>query len=240
LTAGTPAASIAQPRPLKRSGAAREVDMVYLPKHFTETDPAILAGIMEQHSFATLISHGESGLIASQLPFMYVRGEGPHGTLLCHLARPNPQVADLKAGREALVVFAGPHAYVSPNWYEKKPAVPTWNYVAVHAYGTPRAIEGSAELIRLVSDLAELHEGGRVEPWRLADEPADYAAGMVRGIVGFAIPIARLEGKFKLSQNRNAADRGRVIAALRDENDVGATAVAALMASRETEQSAGK
>src|SRR5205085_8976202 len=91
LTASAPAASIARGRPF---WTAREVDMVYLPKHFTETDPTVLAGIMEHHSFATLISHGERGLIASQLPFMYVRGEGPHGTLLCHLARPNPQIAD--------------------------------------------------------------------------------------------------------------------------------------------------
>jgi len=214
--------------------AAREVDMVYLPKHFTEADPAVLADIMARNSFATLITHGADGLIASQLPFMYERGAGAQGTLLCHLARPNPQVADLKAGGEALVVFAGPNAYVSPSWYEKKPAVPTWNYVAVHAYGTPHAIEGEAELIRLVGDLAERHEGGRAAPWRLADEPADYAKGMVRGIIGFAIPVTRLAGKLKLSQNRSAADRGRVIAALRGENDPGAAAIAALMACRES------
>jgi transcriptional regulator len=214
--------------------------MVYLPKHFTETDPSVLAELMAQHSFATLISHGDNGLIASQLPFMYARGEGAHGTLLCHLARPNPQVADLKVGREALVVFAGPHAYVSPSWYEKKPAVPTWNYVAVHAYGTPRAIEDSAALIRLVGELAELHEGGRKAPWRLSDEPADYATGMVRGIIGFAIPVARLHGKFKLSQNRNAADRRRVIAALRAESDPGAHDVAALMERRESAPEAAK
>ncbi|HEX3500107.1 MAG TPA: FMN-binding negative transcriptional regulator, partial [Stellaceae bacterium] len=220
--------------------AAREVDMVYLPKHFTEADPAVLAEIMERNSFATLISHGKDGLIASQLPFMYERAAGPHGTLLCHLARPNPQVADLKEGREVLVVFAGPHAYVSPNWYEKKPAVPTWNYVAVHAYGTPRVIEDSGDLTRLVGDLAELHEGGRKAPWRLADEPADYAAGMVRGIIGFAIPIARLQGKFKLSQNRSPADRSRVVAALRGENHQGATDVAALMESRETQPAPAK
>jgi transcriptional regulator len=210
--------------------------MVYLPKHFHEADPAVLADVIERNSFATLVTHGADGLIASHLPFMYRCDEGAHGTLLCHLARPNPQVADLLAGSEALVVFAGPHGYVSPSWYEKKPAVPTWNYVAVHAYGTPRAIEDSAALIRLVGELAELHEGGRKAPWRLSDEPADYAAGMVRGIIGFAIPIARLEGKFKLSQNRSAVDRRLVVAALRDENDPGASAVAALMESRETER----
>jgi len=215
--------------------AAREVDMVYLPKHFTETDPAVLAEIMERNSFATLVTHGKDGLIASQLPFMYERAAGVQGTLLCHLARPNPQVADLKEGREVLVVFAGPHTYVSPSWYGTTPAVPTWNYVAVHAYGTPRAIEDSAALIRLVGDLTTLHEGGRAVPWRLADEPTDYIKGMVRGIIGFVIPITRLQGKLKLSQNRSSADRSRVIAALRGESHPGAADIAALMESRETE-----
>jgi len=179
------------------------------------------------------VTHGTDGLTASQLPFMYEGAAGAPGTLFCHLARPNPQVADLKQGREVLVVFAGPHAYVSPSWYATRPAVPTWNYVAVHAYGTPRAIEGEAELIRLVGTLAERHEGGRAAPWRLADEPANYINGMVRGIIGFAIAVTRLEGKFKLSQNRSATDRGRVIAALRGEGDHGASDIAALMESRE-------
>jgi transcriptional regulator len=214
--------------------------MVYLPKHFHEADASVLADVIERNSFATLITHGKDGLIASHLPFMYRRDEGAQGTLLCHLARPNPQVADLLAGSEVLVVFAGPHSYVSPSWYEQKPAVPTWNYVAVHAYGTPRAIEESDALIRLVGALSELHEGGRKAPWRLADEPADYVKGMVRGIIGFAIPVARLQGKFKLSQNRNAADRRRVIAALRAEDDAGAHEVAALMERRESAADAAK
>ncbi len=218
----------------------REVDMVYLPKHFSESDPVVLAELIERNSFATLISAGEDGLIASHLPFMYRREAGPHGTLLCHLARPNPQVAHLKAGREVLIVFAGPHAYVSPSWYAKKPAVPTWNYVAVHAYGTPRAIEDSAELIALVGALSELHEGGRAAPWRLADEPADYIKGMVRGIIGFAVPVARLQGKFKLSQNRDAVDRSRVIAALRGDNDQGAHDIASLMERRESATATAK
>jgi transcriptional regulator len=220
--------------------AAREVDMVYLPKHFTEADPTVLAEVMERNSFATLVTHGKDGLIASQLPFMYNRAAGAQGTLLCHLARPNPQVADLQEGREVLVVFAGPHAYVSPSWYETRPAVPTWNYVAVHAYGTPRMIEDPAALTRLVGDLAALHEDGRAVPWRPADEPADYIKGMVRGIIGFAIPVARLQGKFKLSQNRSAADRNRVIAALRGESHPGSSDVAALMESRETEAAPAK
>jgi transcriptional regulator len=208
--------------------------MVYLPKHFSESDPTVLADVIERNSFATLVTFGNDGLIASHLPFMYRREAGPHGTLLCHLARPNPQVADLKTGREVLVVFAGPHAYVSPSWYATKPAVPTWNYVAVHAYGTPRTIEDGAELIGLVGALSDLHEGGREAPWRLADQPADYTKGMVRGIIGFAIPVTRLQGKFKLNQNRDAVDRSRVIAALRGESYQGAHDIAALMERRES------
>ena len=212
--------------------------MVYLPKHFTETRSAELAGLMQRYSFATIVTQGDGGLIASQLPFMYRAEEGPHGTLLCHLAKPNPQVDDLRAGREVLVIFSGPHAYVSPSWYATRPAVPTWNYAAVHAYGTPQPIEEPDALIRLVGALSEIYEGGRKAPWRLADEPADYVEGMVRGIIGFAIPVTRLEGKYKLNQNRSATDRQRVVAALREESDTLAHDVAALMVGREAEKAA--
>ena len=207
--------------------------MVYLPQHFAETRPEILADVMRRASFATLVTHGEGGLIASQLPFIYDAGEGPHGTLLCHLARPNPQVEDLRAGSEALVIFAGPHAYVSPSWYATHPSVPTWNYVAVHAYGTPEVIEDREALTRLLDRLSRIYEEGRPEPWRLADQPEAYLAGMARGIVGFAIRVSRLQGKFKLSQNRNETDRRRVAAALAEEDDPLAREVATLMAERE-------
>jgi len=214
------------------------IAMVYLPKHFAETRCAELAGLMQRYSFATIVTAGEGGLIASQLPFMYRAEEGEHGTLLCHLAKPNPQVAELRTGREVLVIFSGPHAYVSPSWYATRPAVPTWNYAAVHAYGTPQPIEEPDALIRLVGALSEIYEGGRKAPWRVADEPAEYVEGMARGIVGFTIPVTRLEGKFKLSQNRSATDRQRVVAALREESDTLAHDVAALMADREVEKAA--
>lgn len=207
--------------------------MVYLPKHFAETRPAILAEVMRRNAFATLVTHGAGGLIASQIPFIYDAEDGPHGRLLCHLARPNPQAEDLCAGAEALVVFAGPHAYVSPSWYETHPAVPTWNYVAVHAYGRAQPIDDPEELTRLVDRLSRIYEDGRPAPWRLADQPPSYIAGMVRGIVGFAIEVSRIEGKFKLSQNRNETDRRRVAAALAEEPDSLAREVAALMAERE-------
>jgi transcriptional regulator len=207
--------------------------MVYLPKHFAETRPGVLAELMRRNSFATLVTHGAGGLIASQIPFIYDAEEGPHGRLLCHLARPNPQAEDLRAGAEALVVFAGPHAYVSPSWYETHPAVPTWNYVAVHAYGRAEPIDDPEALTRLVDRLSRIYEDGRPAPWRLAEQPATYVAGMVRGIVGFSIAVSRLEGKFKLSQNRNETDRRRVAAALAEEPDPLAREVAALMVERE-------
>lgn len=207
--------------------------MVYLPKHFTETRPAILAEVMRRNSFATLVTHGAGGLIASQIPFIYDAEEGPHGRLLCHLARPNPQAEDLRAGAEALVVFAGPHAYVSPSWYETHPAVPTWNYVAVHAYGRAEPIDDPAALTRLVDRLSRIYEDGRPAPWRLAEQPATYVAGMVRGIVGFSIAVSRLEGKFKLSQNHPAANRAGVIGGLTRRGQGDDLALAALMQKQE-------
>lgn len=211
--------------------------MVYLPQHFAETRPAVLNDFIRRNSFASLVTHGSGGLVASHLPFLYEAGGGPHGTLLCHLARANPQIADLRAGGEALVIFTGPHAYVSPSWYATQPAVPTWNYATVHAYGTAQVIDDAAELTRLVDRLSQVFEAGRPKPWRLADQPEAYVRGMVRGIVGFSIAISRLEGKFKLSQNRSEADRRGVAAALLDEPDPASRELAMLMKEREGELS---
>jgi transcriptional regulator len=211
--------------------------MVYLPRHFTELRPEVIGDLIRRHSFATLVTHGAKGLVASQLPFILRAEEGEQGTLYCHLARPNPQVADLLAGGEALVIASGPSAYVSPSWYAAKPAVPTWNYASVHAYGTPRPITEPAALERLVGALAAIHETGREPGWRLADEPAEWVAGMLRGIIGFAIPIARIEGKFKLSQNRSREDRARVVAALQREAGEAPKAVAAMMRERDAAES---
>lgn len=206
--------------------------MVYLPSVFTETRPEVLAAHIERHDFALLVSHDGTGMQASRVPFLLVR-EGAVLTLQGHLARANPQAAQLAAGGEVLVVFTGPHAYVSPTWYQAGPSVPTWNYADVHAYGTVRLIAGEARLRDLLRRLSERHEGRNPAPWRMEDQPADYLAGMLRGIVGFAIAVTRLEGKYKLSQNRPAADRPRIIAALEERGDEEARAVAGLMRSRE-------
>lgn len=206
--------------------------MVYLPPVFTETRPEVLAAHIERYDFGMLVSHDETGFQASRIPFLLVR-EGAALVLQGHLARANPQAAQLAAGGEVLAVFTGPHAYVSPTWYQAGPSVPTWNYADVHAYGTVRLLAEEARLRDLLVRLSERHEKGNPTPWRMADQPADYLATMLKGIVGFEIAVTRLEGKYKLSQNRPAGDRPRVIAALEQRGDEEARAVARLMRDRE-------
>ena len=206
--------------------------MVYIPSHFAESRREVLADFIRDHNFGILMTAGAGGMIASHIPFLYDAEDGPHGTLWAHVARGNPQLKDLSAGQEALAIFEGPHGYITPRWYATHPAVPTWNYSIVHAYGTAEPIEDVAALERLVARLADHHEAGAETPWRLGDQPEKYRQGMLRGISGFAIRVTRLEGKFKLSQNRDATDRARVIAGLRTE---GSTDLADLMAKREAE-----
>ena len=206
--------------------------MVYLPPAFTEARPAVLIAHIEEHNFGLLISHGTEGLVASHIPFLVER-DGERLRLLGHLARQNPQVEDLRRGGEVLTIFSGPHAYISPRWYEDGPAVPTWNYVDVHAYGPVRLVEDGDWLRRLLRRLSDQHEAGSPAPWRMQDLPETYLAGMLKGIIGLEIAVTRLEGKYKLSQNRPAVDRPRVIAALERRGDGDALAVARLMRDRE-------
>lgn len=206
--------------------------MVYLPSVFTEARPEVLVAHIERYDFALLVSQDETGLQASRIPVLLVQ-EGKSLTLQGHLARANPQAAQLAAGGEVLAVFAGPHAYVSPTWYQAGPSVPTWNYADVHAYGTVRLVAEEGWLRDLLRRLSEHHERGSPTPWRMADQPPDYLATMLKGIVGFEIAVTRLEGKYKLSQNRPAGDRPRIIAALEGQGDGDARAVARLMRDRE-------
>ena len=211
--------------------------MVYLPTAFAETRDEVLIEHIERHDFGLLVSRGDatasaSGPIASQIPFLVERRDG-RLLLQGHLARANPQIADLTEGGEALAVFAGPHAYISPSWYAEGPAVPTWNYASVHAYGAARAIDDRAWLRDLLQRLSARHEAGEAAPWRMRDLPEAYLGAMLNGIVGVEIAVSRLEGKFKLSQNRPAADRPRIIAALDRREDPGARGVARLMRQRQ-------
>jgi len=206
--------------------------MVYLPPHFTEARPSVLVEHIERYDFGLLVSPGAAGLVASHIPFLIERDRDKlhlHG----HLARPNPQVGDLAQGGEVLAIFSGPHAYISPNWYATGPSVPTWNYVDVHAYGTVSLIEDVEWLRGLVRRLSERHEAHNPVPWRMQDLPEAYLEGMLKGIVGLDVAVTRLEGKHKLSQNRPAADRPLVIAALKRRNDADSLAVARLMRERE-------
>jgi transcriptional regulator len=206
--------------------------MVYLPPAFTEARPEVLIEHIERHDFGLLVSHGADGLIASHIPFLVER-DGDQLHLHGHLARPNPQVGDLARGGEVLAIFHGPHAYISPSWYTSGPSVPTWNYADVHAYGIVRLVEDADWLRRLLRRLSERHEARNPDPWQMQDLPETYLEGMMKGIVGLDIAVTRLEGKYKLSQNRPAADRPRVVAALEAQSDADARAVAGLMRERE-------
>jgi transcriptional regulator len=205
--------------------------MVYLPPHFTESREEVLLAHIDTYDFALLVT-SSGGLIASQVPFL-TEQRGGKIYLQGHLARGNPQAGDLDGDSEAMVVFCGPHAYISPTWYSAGPAVPTWNYATVHAYGTPRTIDDKEWLSLLLSRLSERHEAREITPWRMQDQPETFLAGMINGIVGFEIEISRLEGKFKLSQNRPAADKPRIIAALEARDDTESHGVATLMRERD-------
>lgn len=183
---------------------------MYLPRAFVDEDLARLQQLILGSRLATLVTWGALGLQASHLPLLLDPGQGANGTLYGHLAKANPQCAELASGAEALVIFTGEDAYVSPSFYPSKAehgkVVPTWNYVAVHAYGQPEVFSDPERLLKVVGGLTERHEAGRPQPWQVTDAPADYLEGMLRAIVGFALPIQRLEGKRKLSQNRSAED----------------------------------
>jgi transcriptional regulator len=201
---------------------------MYIPNSFRATDRAQLHALMRQHSFAILVTQHDGSPFATHLPFLLDEQRGPHGTLLAHMARANPQWRDFESGAEALVIFQGPHAYISPSWYDEHPSVPTWNYVAIHAYGIPRVVEEPKKLYRMLQALVDTHEATFAQPWRM-ELPSDYVDKMTRAVVGFEIEITRLEGKLKLSQNRGESDRRRVTEALAESDDPLGMSVAQLM-----------
>ncbi len=205
---------------------------MYIPNSFREADPALLHDVMRRYNFAVLVTQHEGVPFATHLPFLLDTARGPHGTLLAHMARANPQWRDFADQREALVIFQGAHAYISPAWYETMPSVPTWNYAVVHAYGVPRVIEEPDRLYTMLESLVDTHEAARTPPWRM-ELPADYMDRMMRAIVGFEIEITRLEGKLKLSQNRSEDDRRQVMLELAESDDALSVAVAEMMRAAE-------
>ncbi|MBD9427002.1 FMN-binding negative transcriptional regulator [Pseudomonas sp. PDM15] len=187
---------------------------MYLPSAFRQDELAELHAQMRANPFALLTSAGAEGVQASHLPLLLAPDEGEFGTLYGHFARANPHWRELQGGAEALAVFSGPDAYISPSWYAAKvehgKVVPTWNYIAVHARGPVELIEDPERLLQIVSRLSDQHESGRARPWAVNDAPREYIDTMLRAIVGFALPIRRLDGKWKLGQNRSTVDQAGV------------------------------
>lgn len=187
------------------------------PAAFRFDDLAGQHRVIAAAGLATFITHGAEGLLATPLPLVLDPQEGPFGTLYGHVARNNRQ-ARIAPGTEALAVFMGPDAYVSPSWYPSKrehgQVVPTWNYVTVHAWGSPEFFTDPARLRAVVSALTDRHEADRPDPWRVDDAPEPFLTAHLGAIIGFRMPLTRIEGKVKMSQNRSAADRAGVAAGL--------------------------
>jgi transcriptional regulator len=190
---------------------------VYIPRHFSAEDQAKLTSFVRANAFGTLITHHEGETMVSHIPFVVEEGAAGALVLHGHVARANPHWKTLEAAKP-LVIFNGPHGYISPTWYEKHPSVPTWNYAVVHAHGAARLVD-TAALERTLAGLSAHYESANPAPWRMDGLERDYIDTMTRAIVGFEIAVERLEGKFKLSQNRIPADQRRVIAALRQRGE---------------------
>src|SRR5262245_33411515 len=208
------------------------INAMYTPPAFREDDPAVLRQIIRDARLATLVTATSQGLVATPLP-LFLRDEGEHGVLYGHVAKANPHWTLAPVG-EALAMFSGPDAYISPSWYATKhehgKVVPTWNYVAVHAYGPVEFFEDERRLYDIVTTLTTLYESPRRDPWAVTDAPADFIQTHLRAIVGLRLPITRIEGKLKLSQNRSTADRQGVQSGLSQSERENDRSVARLMA----------
>jgi transcriptional regulator len=191
---------------------------MYNPAHFNETRRAVIEAAMAQHPLATLVTGGPEGLAASHIPLLYYPSEDGFGILRGHLARANPQWRNHGQPCEALAIFSGPDHYVSPTWYPSKKehgkVVPTWNYVIVHAHGSLSFKDDSEWLLENVRALSDTHEKSNETRWQVADAPPEYIESLLKAIIGVELIVTKLEGKWKVSQNRPDADREGVVAGL--------------------------
>lgn len=205
---------------------------MYVPGHFAESRGEVMAALMRAHPFATLVTMSVDGLAATHIPLEYDPLPAPFGTLRGHVARANPVWREAGTN-QALAIFQGPHSYISPAWYPSKlesgKAVPTWNYAVVHAHGPLRFFDDRQQLHDLVETLTKRHEHGRPHPWQVSDAPEDYIEKMLKAIVGIEMPVARLVGKWKVSQNRSIEDRTGTINGLNAERGIHATDMANLI-----------
>ena len=199
---------------------------MYIPKHFEENDPKRLAAFMREYNFAILVNYTKKKPWASHLPFI-IDTERENIVLKAHMAKANPQWATFKSGDEVLVIFSEPHSYISPSLYDTPVSVPTWNYAAVHAYGTPKILESFDERIALLELSFQHFEDAYRQRWDAL--PRDYRDDLLEGIVAFEIPVSRLEGKYKLSQNRNDTEREKIIDMLEQNDSNSGNGIAELM-----------
>lgn len=203
---------------------------MFTPRSYREENIEVLHALMQRYNFATLVSCTDSGPVATHIPFILKPGKGPYGTLVAHMARANSHWRGFETHGESLVAFLGPHAYISPSWYARPDSVPTWNYAAVHAYGTPQIVEDPVVLRDQVLQLTALHEADLDPSWdpRHVEHKIPM---MLKALVGFEMPINRIEGTFKFNQNKSSEDRAGVVAALEGAADPLVREVAAIMRS---------
>ena len=188
-----------------RKGIFITTSDMYIPTLFKESRPEVLKSFIAKHAFATLLTSSESGIEGSHLPFIYYSERGIHGHLVGHMAKENHQWKRLESSDEVLVIFQGPHCYISPTWYKNELAPPTWNYAVVHVYGKPRLVFEESALREILEKLVSIYESQQNRPWSIPWHDKRYE-DMLNAIVGFEISVTRIEGKFKLSQNRPNAD----------------------------------
>ncbi len=202
---------------------------MYTPPAFREDDLARLHELIRSNNFAILVTHEDGAPLATHLPFLLESERGPYGTLLAHMSRANSQWHAFLSGQQALAIFQGPHAYISPSWYKPEAGnVPTWNYAAAHAYGVPKIIEDEMRLAALLHGSVDTFEAGFEHPWSL-DMPSDLLHSKIKGIVAFEMEITRLEGKLKMSQNRPESDQENVARILSQSEDATTASVGTLM-----------
>lgn len=201
---------------------------MYTPPAYAEHETRTLHAFMRAHGFATLVTVGADGAQATHLPFL-LREDGGHGTLVTHLARANPQWRDLEAGARALVLFQGPHAFISPSWYVNQQTFPTWNYTAVHARGTPRLIQEPESIRAVLSATVAHYDTPLGGGWTFPAMPETLTAPRLKAIAALEIPIATLEGKMKLNQDKSVQDRLGVVRELERLGDTGGLAIARLI-----------
>jgi transcriptional regulator len=191
---------------------------MYIPRHNEEKRVSVMQALMVSQPLATLVTVGTSGLFASHIPMVLEDDGSEFGVLKCHISRANPQWRDFTPAVEALAIFAGHQHYITPNWYpgtkEHGKEVPTWNYVVVHAYGPLKVVQDEQWLLTNVEKLTNIHEASSPVPWKVSDAPKDFIKSQLKGIVGLELPIHRLEGKWKVSQNRTESERKGVIEGL--------------------------